>query len=374
MSGLFCLHGHFYQPSREHPWLDVVEVDDGAAPFHDWTDRITAECYAPNAAARILDARGRIVRIVNNYEAISFNVGPTLARWLQRHAPDVYQQILQADRRSLAARGYGNAIAQPYVHLILPLASRRDKLTQVRWGIADFTSRYGRPPDGMWLPETAADTETLAVLAECGIGFAILAPHQAARVRLAPAGEWVDVLPHALDTTRPYACRPGPDLRIALFFYDGATSQAIAFDRLLESGEALAGRLLSLAADAELSGDRLVHVATDGETFGHHHRFGEMALAYAVEVLQRRAGAQLTNYATFLADHPPTHEVQIHERTSWSCAHGVERWRADCGCRMRPDWHQRWRAPLRAAVDWLKAEVDALFEADGAQVFHDPWA
>ncbi len=374
MSGQFCIHGHFYQPAREHPWLEAVEVDDSAAPAHDWNARVSAECYAPNAAARILDEHGKIVRITNNYERISFNVGPTLARWLERFDPDTYARIIRADRASASARGYGNAIAQAYNHLILPLATRRDKSIQVRWGIADFTNRFGRPPDGLWLPETAVDTETLAVLAECGIRFTILAPHQAARVRVATGGEWVDVSPEVLDVTRPYLCRPAPGLEIALFFYEGAVAQEIAFGGLLESGERLAGRLLGMDADSSWSGDRLVHVATDGETYGHHHRFGEMALAYAIEVLEGRAGGEMTNYATFLADHPPTHEVQIRERTSWSCAHGVERWRADCGCRTRAGWHQRWRGPLRAAMDWLKTEVDEVFEKAGASIFHDPWA
>ena len=374
MSALICIHGHFYQPSRENPWLEHVEVDDSAAPHHDWNARITAECYAPNAAARILDAQGRIERIVNNYSAISFNLGPALAAWLERNAPEVYGQILLADREGLEVLGYGNAIAHPYTHVVLPLASRQDKMTQVRWGIADFTRRFGRPPEGMWLPETAVDRETLAVLAECGIAFTILAPHQAARVRAAPSGEWVDVRPEVLDATRAYLCRPAAGLRIALFFYDGALSREIAFDRLLDSGENLAGRLAGVAADAGWAGGRMVHVATDGETYGHHHRFGEMALAYAAEVFKRNGSGRLTNYAAFLADHPPTHEVEIHERTSWSCAHGIERWRSDCGCRTRPDWHQRWRAPLRAALDWLKAEADALFEEVGVRVFHDPWA
>ncbi len=373
MSALFCIHGHFYQPAREHPWLEAVEIDDSALPAHDWNTRITTECYAPNAAARILDERGRIDRIVNNYAAISFNFGPTLLRWIERHAPDVYAQLLSADRESLDARGYGNAIAQSYNHLILPLASRRDKMTQVRWGIADFTKRFGRPPEGLWLPETAVDLDTLAVLAECGIAFTILAPHQAARVRMAPEGGWVDVQADVLDVARPYLCRPAMGLRIALFFYAGDVAREIAFGPLLTNGEAFADRMQGVAADGDWAGEQLVHVATDGETYGHHHRFGEMALAYAIRALEQRGGA-FTNYATYLADHPPTHEVAIHERTSWSCAHGIERWRADCGCRTKPDWHQRWRAPLRAALDWLKDETDALFEDAGARVFHDPWA
>jgi len=374
VSALFCIHGHFYQPAREHPWLEVVEVEDSAAPAHDWNARIAAECYAPNAAARILDAQGRIDHIINNYSTISFNIGPTLARWLDAHAPDVYGQILRADRESLAARGFGNAIAQPYNHVIMPLAGRQDKMTQVRWGIADFARRFGRPPEGMWLPETAVDRETLAVLAECGITFTILSPHQAARVRALPSGEWVDVQAEVLDTTRAYLCRPAPGLQIALFFYERGVAREIAFGPLLQSGEDLADRLQSVTANGEWAEGRLVHVATDGETYGHHHRFGEMALAYAIRVLEQRDGAEFTNYAAFLADFPPTHEVEVHDRTAWSCAHGIERWRSDCGCRTRPDWHQRWRAPLREALDWLKREVDALFEDVGEQIFHDPWA
>jgi len=374
VSALFCIHGHFYQPDRKHPWLEVVEVEDSAAPAHDWNARINTECYAPNAAARILDAAGRIDHIVNNYAAISFNVGPTLADWLETHARHVWAQILRADRDSLTARGFGNAIAQPYNHVIMPLAGRGDKMTQVRWGIADFTHRFGRPPQGMWLPETAVDRETLAVLAECGIEFTILSPHQAARVRALPTGEWVDVGPEVLDVTRAYLCHPAPSLRIAVFFYERTVAREVAFGPLLRSGEDLARRLQSVRPDAEWADDRLVHVANDGETYGHHHRFGEMALAYAIRVLEQRDGVEFTNYAAFLLDHPPTHEVEIWDRTSWSCPHGVERWRNNCGCRTRADWHQRWRAPLREALDWLKREADALFEDAGEQVFHDPWA
>lgn len=374
MSALFCIHGHFYQPAREHPWLDAVEVEDSATPFHDWNARITAESYAPNAAARILDADGRIERIVNNYATISFNVGPTLLRWLDQAAPEVSAAIGQADRQSLEARGYGNALAQPYNHVIMPLASRRDKMTQVRWGLADFRHRFGRPPEGLWLPETAVDRHTLAVLAECGIALTILSPHQAARVRAMPSGEWVDVAPDMLDVTRPYLCRPGPGLQIAVFFYERTLAREIAFGDLLKNGDTIADRLSGAAAEASWSDGRLVHVATDGETYGHHHQFGEMALAYAIHVLEGRDDSAFTNYAAFLADYPPSHEVEIHDLTSWSCAHGVERWRADCGCRTRPDWHQRWRAPLRAALDWLKEQADDVFERAGAEVFHDPWA
>ncbi len=373
MSALFCIHGHFYQPAREHPWLEAIEIDDSAAPAHDWNARIATECYAPNAAARILDARGRIDRIVNNYATISYNIGPTLASWIERSAPDLYARILQADRQSMAARGYGNAIAQPYNHVIMPLASPRDKLTQVRWGIADFVLRFGRRPDGMWLPECAVDRATLEVLAACGITFTILSPHQATRVRTLPAGEWIDAHSDALDVTRAYRCVPAPGRQIAVFFYQRAAAREIAFGSLLQSGEQLATSLLSLAEGNAGAEGRLVHVANDGETYGHHHAYGEMALAYAVAMIGAKGG-RFTNYATFLDDHPPVHEVEIHDLTSWSCAHGVERWRSDCGCKTTPDWHQRWRAPLRASLNWLKDEIDALFDKAGAEVFYDPWA
>jgi alpha-amylase/alpha-mannosidase (GH57 family) len=258
--------------------------------------------------------------------------------------------------------------------MIMPLASPRDRMTQVRWGMADFARRFGRSPEGLWLPECAVDRETLATLAACGIAFTILSPHQAARVRALPSGEWVDVQSEVLDVTRAYLCRPGPDLQMAVFFYERAAAREIAFGPLLQSGEHLANRLLGLAGDPAWAEGRLVHVATDGETYGHHHPYGEMALAYAIAMIEDQTGGEFTNYAAFLADYPPTHEVEIHDFTSWSCPHGVERWRADCGCRTRPDWHQRWRALLRDALDWLKGEVDALFEEAGAGVFHDPWA
>jgi alpha-amylase/alpha-mannosidase (GH57 family) len=373
VSALFCIHGHFYQPAREHPWLEAIEIDDTAAPSHDWNARIAAECYAPNAAARILDAEGRIDRIVSNYAAISFNVGPTLMRWLERSTPQLYAQILEADRASVIARGYGNAIAQAYNHIIMPLASRRDKMTQVRWGMADFARRFGRRPAGMWLPECAVDRETLEVLAACGITFTILAPHQAARVRALPEGEWIDVRPEVLDTSRAYRCRPASGVDLALFFYERAAAREIAFGPLLQSGDQLAHRLQGLAGEGAEAEGRLVHIATDGETFGHHHRYGEMALAYATSAIEERGGA-FTNYAAFLDDYPPTHEVQVVDFTSWSCVHGVERWRSNCGCRTTPEWHQRWRAPLREALDWLKDEIDTLFEDAGAGVFYDPWA
>jgi alpha-amylase/alpha-mannosidase (GH57 family) len=366
------VHGHFYQPPRENPWLESVEVQDSAAPFHDWNERVTSESYAPNTAARRVDDKNRVLDIVNNFEKISFNIGPTLFAWLERHRPDVYAKIIAADRASVATRGHGNACGQVFNHMIMPLATRRDKITQVRWGIEDFRTRFGREPEGLWLPETAVDSESLEVLAEAGVKFTILAPHQAARVRPLDAEAWEDA-GGGIDPSRPYRWRGPRGLSLALFFYDGHISRAIAFERLLERAENLVAWLNAAFSDTR-TWPQLVHCATDGETYGHHSRFGEMALAAAVQQIEAEGTATLTNYGAFLAANPPTHEVEVREQTSWSCAHGIERWRSDCGCRTRSDWQQRWRAPLREALDWLRDQIDACFEARASAHLKDPWA
>jgi alpha-amylase/alpha-mannosidase (GH57 family) len=360
MPRFLCIHGHFYQPPRENPWLEAIELQDSAYPYHDWNERITAECYAPNAASRILDREGRIERIVNNYTRISFNFGPTLLAWMEERKPEVYRSILEADELSrVRFSGHGSALAQPYHHLILPLANSRDKRTQILWGLADFERRFGRKAEGAWLPEAAVDLESLDILAAEGILFTILEPGQAAT---------------QIDTTIPYKVRLPSGRSISVFFYDGATSRAVAFEGLLDSGERFASRLVSRFPDGE--GDRLVHIATDGETYGHHHRYGEMALTYALHHVEANGLARLTNYGEYLATHPPEHEVEIVENTSWSCAHGVERWRSDCGCQTGgPDgWNQAWRAPLREALDWLRDQLAPRFEAEAGRFFDDPWA
>ncbi len=372
MNHAIVIHGHFYQPPRENPWLESVEVQDSAAPQHDWNERVTAECYAPNTAARRVDEQNRVLDIVDNFEKISFNIGPTLFAWLERHRPDVYAKIIEADRASVAARGHGNACAQVFNHMIMPLATRRDKVTQVRWGIDDFRTRFGREPEGLWLPETAVDNESLEVLAEAGVKFTILAPHQAQRVRALDTEAWEDA-GDGIDPSRPYLWRGPRGLSLALFFYDGPISRAIAFERLLERAENLVAWLNAAFSDAR-TWPQLVHCATDGETYGHHSRFGEMALAAAVQQIEADETVALTNYAAFLAANPPTHEVEIRERTSWSCVHGIERWRSDCGCRTRGDWHQRWRAPLRETLDWLRDQIDPYFEARASAHLKDPWA
>jgi len=366
-----CVHGHFYQPARENPWLDAVPLADSAAPYHDWNERVTAECYARNAAARILDDTDRIVRIVNSYARISFDVGPTLFRWLARHAPDVYAAILEGDRVSRQAHfGHGNAVAQAYNHVIMPLASPRDQATQVVWGIKDFERRFRRFPEGMWLPETAVDLAALEVLAAQRIAFTVLSPHQAWRVRGGPESPWLYVNDGKFDTTVPYRCRLPSGRSIVLFFYDAAVSRAVAFEGLLNDGAAFAQQLAAPVPDG---GRRVRAVATDGESYGHHHRFGEMALAFALQKLVDGDEVRLTNFGAYLAMHPPTADIEIRERTSWSCPHGVERWRADCGCNTGKGWHQRWRAPLRDAITWLKQEFDRLYEQQASGLFIDPW-
>ncbi|WP_433967335.1 DUF3536 domain-containing protein [Tunturiibacter gelidiferens] len=395
-----CIHGHFYQPPRENPWLETVEVQDSAAPYHDWNDRITAECYAPNGASRITNKQDEIIRIMNNYARMSFNFGPTLLSWLQDKAPRTYRMIVDADKFSAQRySGHGSAVAQVYNHLIMPLANRRDALTQIRWGIADFESRFGRKPEGMWLAETAVNRNVLDLMAQEGIKFTILAPVQCARVRrldppagtaskpnldpvaaaAAPAEEpWVQTPNANVDPTRPYLVKLDEGRTIAVFFYDGPGSRAIAFEGLLNSGENFANRLLSgfhpaSPGDPELA--QISHVATDGESYGHHHKHGEMALSSAMHRIEEGQQARLTNYGEFLEKFPPKWEAEVAEDTSWSCAHGVERWRSNCGCNGgKAGWNQEWRAPLRESLDYLRDATAPLAEQLSQSFFNDLWA
>ncbi len=376
MSRHICVHGHFYQPPRENPWLESIELQESAYPFHDWNERITAECYGPNAESRILDERGYIRRIVNNYARISFNMGPTLVSWMRAKAPDVLKRIVWADRESRERRGgHGNAMAQCYNHMIMPLANARDKRTQVAWSLRDFEWTFGRHPEGIWLPETAADNETLDVLAEYGIRFTVLAPRQAARVRRIGGGaHWKDVSGGRVDPSMPYLVKLTGGRSIAVFFYDGPISQAVAFEGLLNDGERFARRLESGFA-AERTGGQLVHIATDGESYGHHHRYGDMALAFALDYIENHGLATLTNYGEFLEKFPPTHQAEIVENSSWSCAHGVERWRGDCGCGgMVPSgWSRQWRGALRLALDGLRDSIAPKYEQAARAYLRDPW-
>jgi len=374
MNRYLCIHSHFYQPPRENPWLEDVELQDSAYPYHDWNERISAECYAPNTASRILGDERRIINIVNNYATISFNIGPTLCSWLERREPEVYEAILEADRQSRESfSGHGSAIAQVYNHMIMPLASERDRRTQVLWGIRDFERRFQRQPEGMWLSETAVDLPTLTVLAQAGIRFTILAPSQAARVRKIGAEPWQEVDGGRVDPRVPYLCRLPGGGSIALFFYDGPVSREIGFGTVLASGEEFAARLTGVFDGR--SSPQLVHVATDGETYGHHRPFGDMALAYCLYHVQEHDLARITVYGEYLENNPPQLEVEIHENSSWSCVHGVERWRSNCGCSsgMHRGWSQEWRGPLRSALDWLRDRCQPLFEERAAGLLRDPW-
>ena len=402
-----CVHGHFYQPPRENPWLETVEVQDSAAPYHDWNERITSECYAPNGASRIQNKQNQITRILNNYGRMSFNFGPTLLSWLENFAPRTYRMIQQADRSSADRySGHGSALAQVYNHIIMPLASERDARTQIRWGIADFEHRFGRRPEGMWLAETAVSRKTLDLLAQEGIKYTILAPHQCARVRKLVAPEafilndtkdlttppteateaaeaanidtaaWNETPDDAVDTTRPYRINLDEGRSIAVFFYDGPRSRAIAFEGLLNSGENFGRRLVAgLRDDKPADEPQLAHVATDGESYGHHHKHGEMALSYAMHWIEESKLAVLTNYGEFLAKFPPRFEAEVVDDSSWSCAHGIERWRSDCGCNGgKQGWNQQWRGPLRAALDFLRDTTAPLAEKVAKPLLKDLWA
>ncbi|MDH5283768.1 MAG: DUF3536 domain-containing protein, partial [Gemmatimonadota bacterium] len=351
------IHGHYYQPPREDPWLEEVEAEPTARPYHDWNERIEQDCYRAVAAARIPGPTGRIARLVNLYEWTSFNFGPTLLEWLEEAAPDTYAAILSADRASATRLGHGNALAMPYHHLILPLCSRREKETEVRWGLLDFERRFGRPAGGMWLPETAVDEETLDVLSAAGVRFTVVAPHQVTSPP--PAG-----LPGRVQTSSGRS--------IALFVYDGAVSHDVAFGPLVRDATAWLARLVARGAGSVPP--ELVTIATDGETYGHHHAFAEMALARVIESLRTDPGARLDNFGSFLERRGAHHEVTLLAPSSWSCTHGVERWRSDCGCRIAPErpWNQAWRTPLRRALAGLARACHAIFDREAAGLFRDP--
>ncbi|MBI1184383.1 DUF3536 domain-containing protein [bacterium] len=364
-----CIHGHFYQPPRENAWLEQIEVQESASPFHDWNERVNDECYGPNAHARILNARGKIIDISNNYERISFNMGPTLLSWMERYRSETYKLILEADQKSLQRfAGHGAAIAQVYNHLIMPLASQRDKETQIKWGLYDFENRFKRHAEGIWLAETAVDLETLRCLSDNGIRYTILAPNQAKRFKL--EGKWMD----GIDSRQPYIINLGQSRQMVLFFYNGEISQGVAFKGLLNDGKRFAEELLAGFSNDHQS--ELVHIAADGESYGHHHKLGEMALAYCLHYIENQSEAKLCNYGLYLSENEPVMEAEIYENSSWSCAHGVERWRSNCGCSTGGEahWNQEWRGPLRQALDWLKIKLDEMYELEMQEICQDPWS
>ena len=378
------IHGHFYQPPRENPWTGVIDPEPSAAPFHDWNERIHAECYQPNSAARIVDEKSGRDLVVNNYANISFDFGPTLLWWLERTHPETYAAILAADAESVEQHGgHGNAIAQAYNHAILPLCNERDRHTQVRWGLADFRYRFGREPESIWLPETACHDDVLGLLIDEGMRFVILAPSQARRMRAEDQKDWQSTVGGSIDTSIDtsvayrYLHRDGSGRSIAVFFYEQKISHAIAFERALTSSRALVDQF----AQHQRGAGSLVNVATDGESYGHHHKFGDLCLAHALEVEAPARGLSISNYGEYLEQHPPVIEVEIDngsedEGSSWSCAHGVSRWQSDCGCHTggEPGWNQAWRRPLREALDYLRDEAAAAFDATRGALFSDPWA
>ncbi|MGH2521304.1 MAG: DUF3536 domain-containing protein [Anaerolineales bacterium] len=372
------VHGHFYQPPRENPWTEEIDREPTADPFHDWNERINEECYRANAFARVLAADGRVVDILNNFAYLSFNFGPTLLSWIRAHSPEVYERIRQGDAASRARLGHGNAIAQVYNHVIMPLANRRDKVTQVRWGLADFRFHFGREAEAVWLAETAVDYETLEVLAQAGVRFVILSPAQAARVRplwAAHVDAWQDLSERGVDPSRAYVCHLPSGRSLAVFFYEGPLSHAVGYGDLLSSAQGFVSRLIG-AVDPRRTHPQLVHLATDGETFGHHKKFAERTLIYAFTQEAPAHGFNVINYATYLDLAPPQWEVAIRPDTAWSCAHGLGRWSRDCGCRADgpAGWHQRWRGPLRAALDPLRDSLAALYEREAPALLGDPWA
>lgn len=370
-----CIHGHFYQPPRENAWLGEIEYQESAAPFHNWNERINFECYAPNSAARLLNHKQEIKGIVSNYTYLSFNIGPTLLTWMEKYDAEAYKAILEADKQSLTYyNGHGSAIAQVYNHIIMPLANKRDKETQIIWGIRDFESRFQRKPEGMWLAETAVDTETLEILAENNILYTILAPRQGKAFRKLSAEKWTTCSHDNIDPRNAYRCELPSGKSITLFFYDGGIAQSVAFNGLLNDGKSFAERMMRVfdANDAP----QLSHIATDGESYGHHHQFGEMALASCFDSLMHNENVTLTNYGQFLSENPPLYEAQIHENSSWSCVHGVDRWQDDCGCHTGGNnaWNQKWRRPLRNVLNDLRDQLIPLFENQTAGLISDPWS
>ncbi len=369
-----CIHGHFYQPPRENAWLEFVEIQESALPWHDWNERINFECYAPNAAARMLDSEGKIQQIVNNYGKISFNFGPTLLSWMEQAVPEAYLEILKADQLSMDQfGGHGSAMAQVYNHLIMPLADEKDKRTQVAWGIADFESRFKRKPEGMWLAETAADVASLEEMAAQGIKFTVLAPRQAKAIRPLGESHWAKVDEGSIDTKRPYKVNLPSGKSIAVFFYDGTVAQEVAFKGLLNNGKHFAQRLMDQKDGRKEP--QLIHMATDGESYGHHHRFGEMALADCLHQIEKHPDYTLINYGQYLELFPPTFEAEIHDNSSWSCVHGVERWRSNCGCNTGGNhgWNQHWRKPLRDALDWVRDVLRPIYEEKMQELEMHPW-
>lgn len=375
------VHGHFYQPPRENPWTDEFPREPGAAPFHDWNARIHAECYRANAYARIFGAEQRIRTLVNNYERMSFNFGPTLARWVERHDPHTQRRIQEGDAAQCQALGHGGAIAQVWAHPITPLLSPRDRWTQIQWGLADFSRRFDRPSTGMWLPETAVNPATLDALIEAGVRFTILAPEQIAAVRK-PGKDWTAVQASTVDSGRLYRWNhsDGAGRSIAIAIFNGPLSRDLAFGAAARDAGTFLASVRKSAEQSTAEGPCLVLAASDGELYGHHKKFADLTLAYAGHVAAADTEVEVTNLAAFLGKNPPTWEVKLvegpnGEGSAWSCAHGLGRWRRHCGCQMHadPNSNQAWRGPLRDALDFLRDRAVRFFEDAGGDLFSDAW-
>ena len=375
-----CIHGHFYQPPRENPWTGEIELQESAAPFHDWNERIQDECYGPNSNAEIIDSLGQIVERVNNYEMLSFNFGPTLLEWIRTHHLATYEKIIEADRISISQHnGHGNAIAMCYNHMIMPLANLSDKITQVKWGLADFRYHFGRESEGIWLPETAVNYETVEVLVSEKVKYIILDGSQALRYRKIGSPAWIECAKQPLNPSVPYRCfsREFKEKFVDVFFYNGPVSKSVAFDDVLVSSQNLLSKILQAAA-ANSSAEGLVSVATDGETFGHHKKHAERTLAYFTRSLMAQNNLSAQNFGEHLELIPPEFEVELNtgigdEGTSWSCVHGVKRWKEDCGCGGGGGWNQKWRKPLRGAIDWLRDNLIVIYESNSSTFFSDVW-
>lgn len=372
------IHGHFYQPPRENPWIEEIEIQDSAKPNHDWNEKICWQCYSPNSVSRIVDGANSIIEISNNYKYMSFNFGPTLLSWMEKHNYSAYRRIIQADIESREMYGgHGCAIAQVYNHIIMPLANQNDKITQVIWGLKDFQKRFGRNSEGIWLAETAVDAQTLEVLIDCGVKYTILSPHQAKCINKIGERNWQDVSWGSIDPScayRYFVEGTNKEKYIDLFFYDGSISKSVAFDNLLQDGKKFSYRLNEGYVESR-DHAQIVNIATDGESYGHHTKFGDMALAYVLKVGAKELGFEITNYAQFLEKHPPQYEVDIKPVSAWSCSHGVGRWMDDCGCSTgaMPHWNQKWRKPLRQALDYLRDELINLCSIQGTKYYKDFW-
>ena len=379
MNRYLCIHGHFYQPQRANPWLETIEMQVEAFPWHDWNEKINAECYMVNGGAHLLDSQNKLIKIINNYSKISFNFGPTLLSWIKMHDRKTFTSIINADitGRSVFS-GHGNAIAQIYNHVIMPLASRQDKIIEVAWAVSDFEANFGRKPEGIWLSETAVDTDTLEILADFGIKFTILSPNQAKQIRKISkspeSASWFDVSDGSINTRMPYICKLPNDSSISIFFYDDSLSNKVSFGDLLKDGETFAKNITGLPENKQELPE-IISIASDGETYGHHHHFGEMALSYCLNYIESKKLAKITVFGEYLEKYPPLYEVRIIENSSWSCDHGICRWKQDCGCstgsEQHPDWKQKWRTPLRESIDWL-ARMNSSIYIDEAQKYLKP--